>query len=771
MEYHMWHYILTTIITLSLLCCCNTYVQQGILIEDSVPIVFSNARPSPGATTDVRFIAVYLPYEATINPTARFPVVYYLPGLGGDQNTFADANAEIMDELINQKKIAPFIVVNVDPSLINGINPDGERTYEGTWYINSTLNGTFEDFFVRDLVPYIDTHYPTKPDKAFRALAGQSMGGFGALILGTKHPELFCGMGSASGTPFWAIITNLVPDLVPVGSINPPGDTMFAANSLILPEIPDVGPNTGKITPDNGPFTFSFFSYSGALSSNTNNPPFFVNLPFEVDQENNPIFTEGSFIIASPETGQRFSVPISLTPRQEIIDQWKTESPYILAIASKDTLKRQAIYLDGGNVELINAAGARQLSDRYVSLNIDHEYILYFGDHTTCLIEESCSRNQTMFQYMSSKFAEGGLFTDEIRVSIIGKGTIELHDDVTLAITDQHIIAVETDRNLNIQNTNITFELFDNATIKIGSSVIVEKPQGALQIGNSYTKVSLRNDPTLASDTVACTFIMRSGSIEIQPSGFLGIGVGVNGFASQNLNEWSLTTLTNINNISLQLISGSFRHEEQSNQDLQRSLIAFGPSNRYDFYINPAKTTMFGGGSTITLADGFWVQPVASQSVGEQMPGGIRNDADLDKQATDYFYDAPIGSLIYYENSYQYGILANSFQLPISGINHPFAFQTRSLDEYFSRLSLFTEETYNNVYGHEGIIIINDANQVEISALDNNGTIQRFVNDQIPNFSETESALRRIAQSRGSVDIIGLIVNGIFRLIRVDNVI
>jgi|GEM_PF-1583660 len=766
----MRRHILNTIFFFHVLLFFNTYAQQGLLIEDSVPIVFSNARPSPGATTDVRFIVVYLPFEATINPNARFPVVYYLPGLGGDQNTFADSNAAIMDDLINEKKIAPFIVVNVDPSLINGINADGERTYTGTWYINSELNGDFEDFFVRDLIPYVDAKYPTKNTVAFRALNGQSMGGFGALILGTKHPELFCGMGSASGTPFWSIITNIVPELVTPGSINPPGDVMFAVNSLLLPEIPDMGPNAGKITPDNGEFTFSFFSYSGALSPNVNNPPFFVNLPFEVDQDNNPIFTEGSFIIASTTTGQRFSVPISFTPRQAIIDQWKIESPFILAIPSEDTLKRQAIYLDGGNVELINAAGARQLSDRYVSRNIDHQYILYIGDHNTCLIEESCSRNQTMFQYMSSKFAEGGLFTDEIRAAIVGHGTIELHGEDKLVITDQHILSVQTDRTLGITSTNITFELFDNASIQLGNSENTINPQGVLQIGNPYTKVSLLHDPTLASDTVAFTIIMRSGSIELQRGGFLGIGVGVNGFAPQDLNEWSVTTLTNVKNISLQLISGAFRHEEQSDLDFQQSLIAFGPSSRYDFFINPTRATMFGGGSTISLADGFWVQPVAQNSVGEQLPGGIRNDVDPNKQATDSFYQAPIGSFIFYDNVYQYGILANSFELPISGIERPFVFQTQSLDEYFSRLSQFTEEEYDRVFEHGGIIFINEANQVEITVLDDNGIIRRFINEQIPDFASNEQALRDIAQTIGAVDIVAATIDGTFTLIRVDNV-
>jgi hypothetical protein len=121
------------------------YTHASMLITDEVPIINSNALRSPLAPPDpappIRFVTLYIPQAVFDNPTERFPVVYYLPGLGGDNISFTAANQQILDNLIAARQIMPFIVVHVDPSLVNGIDPeDGKRRYQGTWYINSELN-------------------------------------------------------------------------------------------------------------------------------------------------------------------------------------------------------------------------------------------------------------------------------------------------------------------------------------------------------------------------------------------------------------------------------------------------------------------------------------------------------------------------------------------------------------------------------------------------------------------------------------------------------
>ena len=72
---------------------------------------------------------------------------------------------------------------------------------DDSWYTNSaTVPGDkFEDYIVRDLVTEVDGKYRTLRDRHSRAIAGLSMGGYGAIKFALKYPELFVFAGSLSG--------------------------------------------------------------------------------------------------------------------------------------------------------------------------------------------------------------------------------------------------------------------------------------------------------------------------------------------------------------------------------------------------------------------------------------------------------------------------------------------------------------------------------------------------------------------------------------------
>jgi S-formylglutathione hydrolase FrmB len=79
---------------------------------------------------------------------------------------------------MQEGEVAPMIIVM----------PDGGVT----WYANSHDGKTnYEDFFIKEFIPYVDATYRTRPTKQYRAIAGLSMGGYGTLLMATKHPELF----------------------------------------------------------------------------------------------------------------------------------------------------------------------------------------------------------------------------------------------------------------------------------------------------------------------------------------------------------------------------------------------------------------------------------------------------------------------------------------------------------------------------------------------------------------------------------------------------
>src|SRR2546423_2229183 len=77
------------------------------------------------------------------------------------------------------------------------VMPDGSKSF----YVNSAADprAKFEDFIVKDLIVYVDSHYRTVPLPRARAVAGLSMGGYGALFLGLKDYKKFSAVGSFSG--------------------------------------------------------------------------------------------------------------------------------------------------------------------------------------------------------------------------------------------------------------------------------------------------------------------------------------------------------------------------------------------------------------------------------------------------------------------------------------------------------------------------------------------------------------------------------------------
>ncbi len=137
---------------------------------------------------------VYLPpnYDAS---STRYPVVYVLHGQpGGWADCYKSGHMEeVADKMISAGEIQPLIMVAFD-----GDGPKGSR--DMTNFCNRATDGyREEDFIVEGLVPYIDATYRTIPQASQRALMGYSGGGYGALNLGLKHPDIFNVLCSHAG--------------------------------------------------------------------------------------------------------------------------------------------------------------------------------------------------------------------------------------------------------------------------------------------------------------------------------------------------------------------------------------------------------------------------------------------------------------------------------------------------------------------------------------------------------------------------------------------
>jgi S-formylglutathione hydrolase FrmB len=133
---------------------------------------------------------VYLPagYDAVAaqHPPQRYPVLYFLHGLGDNEQTlFNSGGWTLLDDLRNQHKLGDFLIVA----------PEGRRSF----YINSADGSVaYSDFFLQEFVPYIESTYRIRAGRAGRAISGISMGGYGALRFAFAHPELFSAVSAQS---------------------------------------------------------------------------------------------------------------------------------------------------------------------------------------------------------------------------------------------------------------------------------------------------------------------------------------------------------------------------------------------------------------------------------------------------------------------------------------------------------------------------------------------------------------------------------------------
>ena len=133
----------------------------------------------------------------------RYPVLYLLHGMGGDEDAWSATGrvAEIMDNLIAAGKAEPMIVVMTNGCTQHVAAPG--YSHEGMWrpYMSGSMDGSFETMFP-SIVEWVDDHYRTKTKRAYRAIAGLSMGGFHSMQISKEYPTMFDYVGLFSAAIF-----------------------------------------------------------------------------------------------------------------------------------------------------------------------------------------------------------------------------------------------------------------------------------------------------------------------------------------------------------------------------------------------------------------------------------------------------------------------------------------------------------------------------------------------------------------------------------------
>ena len=150
-------------------------------------------RNNPLGDPHVRRTPIYLPPSY---PKGRYPVYYMLTGFTGfgemmiQRSAWSESLPERLDRLIREREMGEAIVVM----------PDCFTRLGGSQYLNSSATGRYEDHVVRELVPYVDSRYRTT---GRRAVMGKSSGGYGAMVLGMRHPDVFQALACHSGDMYF----------------------------------------------------------------------------------------------------------------------------------------------------------------------------------------------------------------------------------------------------------------------------------------------------------------------------------------------------------------------------------------------------------------------------------------------------------------------------------------------------------------------------------------------------------------------------------------
>ena len=303
----------------------------GVIHRDSVPAPALRRNMVGDPHWDR--VSVYIPPSYHRSPKRRYPVLYFLHGFDADdraliKGAYQNLNIRLsMDSLIRIGAVDEMIVVM----------PNARNAYNGSFYTNSPVTGNWEQFITRDLVNYIDRKYRTIKRREARGIAGHSMGGYGALRIAMRHPEVFSAVYalSAYGLAFADSIEGTYEK-----------NWKTAAKLRTWSEYAKAGFVTNL-----------FMAFGAANAPDLKNPPFYVSLPYIV---------HGDSLVLDRRIARRWSVrPLEMA------------SEYVA------NLRRLSIFFDAGTLDGFKdiPTRANELDNVLTSLGVPHEFELYVGGH------------------------------------------------------------------------------------------------------------------------------------------------------------------------------------------------------------------------------------------------------------------------------------------------------------------------------------------------------------------------------------------------------
>jgi len=294
-----------------------------------------------------RSVAVYLPPSYAASPNRRYPVVYFLHDYG--------ATAEAYIRLIGlPESLNAAIAAGAKEMIV--VLPDAHTRYDGSMYSNSPTTGNWEGYVASDLVSYIDSHYRTIATRESRGLSGHSMGGYGTMRIGMKHPEVFSALYAMSS----CCLLNNPGAQGGRGRGAQPGGIADAQQGQQSPQGQQgqrgrqgqQGARGQGRGGRGGGFANVGSAQAAAWAPNPNNPPEYFDLPV-VDGVVQPL----------------------------VVAKYLANSPLVMVDQYVPALKRYTkIAIDVGDMDGL-AASNRDLDAALTRLGVPHTFEVYEGDH------------------------------------------------------------------------------------------------------------------------------------------------------------------------------------------------------------------------------------------------------------------------------------------------------------------------------------------------------------------------------------------------------
>jgi enterochelin esterase-like enzyme len=290
----------------------------------------------------VRDVSVYLPPSYAQESRRRYPVVYLLHGFtDSDERWFGLRGQHFVN-----------VPTAMDAAWRNGSNemiivmPNAFTRFFGSMYSNSVATGNWEAYVAEDLVAYIDTHYRTLAHRESRGLAGHSMGGYGALRIGMKYPQVFSSLYALSPCC-------MAPNM------QPSAEAMAAAAAV----------NVDADIAAAGFPVQAMLASAAAWSANPAKPPFYIDLPIE----------NGSVNL-------------------DVVARWAANAPLTMVHQYIPAMKSfAAIHIDAGDADVPIVNTVHELDAILDAYGVDHVAEEYEGNHVSRIQERLTSKMMPMF--------------------------------------------------------------------------------------------------------------------------------------------------------------------------------------------------------------------------------------------------------------------------------------------------------------------------------------------------------------------------------------